>query len=91
VETAATGSISRSTENERLRGVQPSVASSDYPKIALNESGLKSDIAPCPKSAMNRHDGDRPHKRKSRPAAALNSNLMLVDQAAISAGFDFRR
>ena len=30
-------------------------------------------------------------KRKSRPKAALNSNLMIEDQAAINAGFDFRR
>jgi hypothetical protein len=28
---------------------------------------------------------------KSRPKAALNSNLMMVDQAANNAGFDFRR
>jgi len=58
---------------QRLRGVQPSVASSDDHKIALNVrsgsktevaalrrdvcfeavNGLKSDIAPCPKSANN--------------------------------------
>jgi hypothetical protein len=40
---------------------------------------------------MNRHGhcGDR--QKKSRPKAALNSNLMIVDQAAINAGFDFRR
>jgi hypothetical protein len=30
-------------------------------------------------------------KRKSRPKAALNSNLMIVYQAKRSAGFDFRR
>jgi hypothetical protein len=36
------GSISRSTENQRLRGVEPSVASSDDHKIALNvRSGSK--------------------------------------------------
>jgi hypothetical protein len=28
---------------------------------------------------------------KNRPKAALNSNLMIADQAAINAGFDFRR
>jgi hypothetical protein len=28
--------------------------------------------------------------KKSRPEAALNSNSMIVDQAAINAGFDFR-
>jgi hypothetical protein len=26
---------------------------------------------------------------KSRPKAALNSNLMMVDQAAINAGFQY--
>jgi hypothetical protein len=30
-------------------------------------------------------------QRKSRPKAALNSNLLIVDQAAINARFDFRR
>jgi len=30
-------------------------------------------------------------KRKSRPKAALNSKLMIVDQATTNAGFDFRR
>jgi len=30
-------------------------------------------------------------ERKSRPKAALNLNLMIVDQAAINAGLDFRR
>jgi hypothetical protein len=30
-------------------------------------------------------------KRESRPKAALNSNLMIDDHAAINAGFDFRR
>src|ERR1035437_3496361 len=30
-------------------------------------------------------------KRKSRPEAALNSNLMIDDQAAINDGFDLRR
>jgi hypothetical protein len=28
-------------------------------------------------------------ERKSRPKAALNSNLMIVDHAAINTGFDF--
>jgi hypothetical protein len=28
---------------------------------------------------------------KSRPKAALNSKLMIVDQATTNAGFDFRR
>jgi len=32
-----------------------------------------------------------PPKKKSRPKAALKSNLLIVDQAAINAGFDFRR
>ena len=30
-------------------------------------------------------------KRKSRPKRLFNSNLMIADQAAINAGFDFRR
>jgi hypothetical protein len=30
-------------------------------------------------------------QRKSRPKAARNSNLMIVDQAAINDGFAFRR
>jgi hypothetical protein len=30
-------------------------------------------------------------KRKSRPKAALNSNLMIVYQAKRNSGFDFRR
>jgi hypothetical protein len=33
----------------------------------------------------------RSSKKKSRPKAALNSNQMIVDQAASNAGFDFRR
>jgi hypothetical protein len=40
-----------------------------------------------PKSDM----ADVTRKKKSRPRAALNSNLMILDQAAINAGFDFRR
>jgi hypothetical protein len=30
-------------------------------------------------------------KKKAARRATLNSNLMIVDQAAINAGFDFRR
>jgi hypothetical protein len=29
--------------------------------------------------------------KKSRPKAVLNSNFVMVNQAAINAGFDFRR
>jgi hypothetical protein len=31
------------------------------------------------------------YRKKSRPKAALNSNLMIEDQAAINAGFELRR
>jgi hypothetical protein len=41
------------------------------------------------KSAMSRHT--EAAQKKSRPWRLLNSNLMIVDQAAINAGFDFRR
>jgi hypothetical protein len=38
-----------------------------------------------------RHRGCKPIKRESRPKAALDSNPMIVDQAAIKVGFDLRR
>ena len=33
----------------------------------------------------------RPQEKRSHPKAALNSNLIILNQAAINAGFDFRR
>jgi hypothetical protein len=57
--------------------------------------GLKSDIALSPKSAMNRHRRFKSHRRDTKEKAArrqlLNSNQVIMDQAAINAGFDFRR
>jgi hypothetical protein len=41
---------------------------------------------PRPKSAKLRH-GETSHNEKSRPKAALNSNLMIVGSAATNAGF----
>jgi hypothetical protein len=34
---------------------------------------------------------DTGHEKKSRPKAALNSIMLMMDHAAINAGFDFRR
>jgi hypothetical protein len=53
-----------------------------------SHSGLKSDIATCPKTCTN---PEVAYQKKNRPKAALNFNLMMVDQAAINAGFNFRR
>jgi hypothetical protein len=44
----------------------------------------------CPVGAKS-GSGPSKHPTKSRPKAALQFNLMLADQAAINAGFDFRR
>jgi hypothetical protein len=53
--------------------------------------GLKSDIAGGPKSARLEHAGSKLQQKKAARRAALNSNPMVVDQAAINTGFDFRR
>jgi hypothetical protein len=68
------------------------------------ESGLKSDIAPCPKSANSglksdiaacplcAKTGSLPLNQKAARRRLFNSTLMIVDQATASnAGFDFRR
>ena len=54
-------------------------------------SGPKPDITGLPKSARLGHAGSKLQQKKAAPRAALNSNPMVVDEAAINTGFDFRR
>jgi hypothetical protein len=49
------------------------------------------DILSARRHVSNVPNPDIALERKSRPKAALNLNLMIVDQAAINAGLDFRR
>lgn len=73
--------------------------------LALVRNGLQtSSLVPARSVSPSTTDMARLHRnvgfvpnpdialeRKSRPKAALNLNLMIVDQAAINAGLDFRR
>jgi hypothetical protein len=54
------------------------------------ESRLNADNAGCPKSARNGSGGFLLRKEKAARRRLFNSNLMIVDQAAINAGPDFR-
>ena len=56
------------------------------PKIRPRSPGL-----PSPLSANNGSRALTSCQKKSRPNAALNSNLMMADHAAINAGSAFRR
>jgi hypothetical protein len=58
----------------------------DYP-----EQRTSSDRPGWSGSCQNRKWRIHVTQRKSRPKAALNSNLMIADHATINAGFAFRR
>ena len=53
--------------------------------------GLNSDIAACPKSAKTGSGEYKSRKEKAARRRLLNSNPIIVDQAAINASFAFRR
>jgi hypothetical protein len=55
------------------------------------DNGLMSGMAPCPKSAKTGSGGYKTCKEKAARRRLFNSNLMIVDQTAINAGFEFRR
>jgi hypothetical protein len=74
----------------RVGSIATKIDHSGHFRLSLN-SGSTEDIALGPFRAKGGSGGCKSRKEQSARERLSNSNLMISDQAAINAGFDFRQ